>query len=284
MIFITIKEVFSLKDEALKNSVNGKMPCNGWIKPKICVLDMNESPDQLSKNDIDYLKNWINSEYLEDRKLIEMRETFVEDSMLDLLNFLEPSFADRMNQWILDMESHPCPQTFQDIKPPWKLSQPVHKHRYLYMDGDEMTNDTPYALLLNHLWNHSAFHRWLRIWTTLTPRSVFAIGRRFRPGMDYTLATPYSLKQPILNLTLCLTPLGSWGNGEKGGYEVYMEEDKDADSSVYRVLDDPILISHLPTWNTLHVVLRDQGVLRFVKYVSKEVKASRWDFVADIHV
>ena len=37
-------------------------------------------------------------------------------------------------------------------------------------------------------------------------------------------------------------------------------------------------------WNTLSIVLRDQGVLKFVKYVSKSAKGDRWDVVGSWRV
>ncbi|KTW28326.1 oxidative DNA demethylase [Pneumocystis jirovecii RU7] len=252
------------------------------IKPIICTFDLDKLTGKLSEDDLFYLKKWINPEYLEHSKMVQLKEAFMEHSMVDLSNFLEPGFAGRVKQWIFDLENAECPQMLQDVETPWKMAKPMHKHRYLYIDCDATASDTPFGLLLHDLLIHPSFYRWLSIWTTLIPHSVFALGRRFRPGMDYTLATPYTLEQPMLNLTLSLTPLGHWGNGEKGGYEVYMEEDKDADASVYRASDDSVLVSHLPTWNTFHIVLRDQGVLRFVKYISKSVCASRWDLVADI--
>ncbi|KAG4305042.1 hypothetical protein PORY_001717 [Pneumocystis oryctolagi] len=246
------------------------------IKPMICTFNLNKI-----SNDLDCLRKWISPEYLEHEKMLELKEMFIKHSMIDLSNFLEPGLAGLIKQWILDQESFQCPQTQQDVVFPWKTAQPMHKHRYLYIDCNSTNYNTPFTLLQD-LFSHSSFYQWLHMWTTLTPRSIFTLVRRFRPGMDYTLATPYTSERPMLNITLSLTPLGHWGHGEKGGYEVYMEEDKDADAAVYRTSDDPVLVSHLPTWNTLHVVLRDQGVLRFVKYISKSVCASRWDFIADI--
>ncbi|KAK5724928.1 putative component of NuA3 histone acetyltransferase complex [Elasticomyces elasticus] len=42
--------------------------------------------------------------------------------------------------------------------------------------------------------------------------------------------------------------------------------------------DDGILFSNPAGWNTMSIVLRDQGTMRFVKYVSKAAKGDRWDF------
>ncbi|KAF6002615.1 2-oxoglutarate and iron-dependent oxygenase domain containing 1 [Cyanidiococcus yangmingshanensis] len=74
-----------------------------------------------------------------------------------------------------------------------------------------------------------------------------------------------------------------WQSGEYGGYECYMDTgDGDDDPSVYRDVDDTSTHSnHLlnlpPISNTLNLVLRDHGVLRFVKYISASAPSSRVD-------
>lgn len=114
----------------------------------------------------------------------------------------------------------------------------------------------------------------------------------------------------ILEGTLCLTPTDGWESGKVGGYELYMidetysedgeEEDDDdeektkeeitdenfkrlekdvEDTTVYRddQNHDTVLINKPADWNSFNLVLRDAGVLEFVKYVSFHAKSSRWD-------
>jgi Rps23 Pro-64 3,4-dihydroxylase Tpa1-like proline 4-hydroxylase len=103
-----------------------------------------------------------------------------------------------------------------------------------------------------------------------------------------------------------------------GGYEVYMvgddEDDEDeadetdvaaqgpsshtgagprkktkADPAVYKASagdeeDDGVLFTNPASWNTLSIVLRDKGLLRFVKYVSASAKGSRWDVLGNFTV
>jgi len=57
--------------------------------------------------------------------------------------------------------------------------------------------------------------------------------------------------------------------------------DEEEDPAVYRSARDEndsgtLLVSN-PGFNRLQIVLRDQGVLSFVKYVSAEARGSRWD-------
>jgi prolyl 3-hydroxylase /prolyl 3,4-dihydroxylase len=106
-----------------------------------------------------------------------------------------------------------------------------------------------------------------------------------------------SRRNPVPN------PTEAEGEFSVGGYEVYMTGDDDeegvglameasntgagqrrkADPAVYQdrtdIGDEAILISMPASWNTMTVVLRDQGLLRFVKYVSKSANGDKWDIV-----
>lgn len=61
-----------------------------------------------------------------------------------------------------------------------------------------------------------------------------------------------------------------------------------ADPAIYQAAqddeDDGILFSNPANWNTLSIVLRDRGVLKFVKYVSQKAKGDRFDFTGAVEV
>ena len=61
-----------------------------------------------------------------------------------------------------------------------------------------------------------------------------------------------------------------------------------ADPAVYKSAaddeDDGILVSNAAGWNTLNIVLRDKGTLRFVKYVSQSAPGDRYDFAGSVEV
>ena len=98
-----------------------------------------------------------------------------------------------------------------------------------------------------------------------------------------------------------------WNSGEVGGFECYVEaedeaekdDDDDDDDAVYQranvdgdvspdqAEDDEkggTLVSVQASFNTLSLVVRDQGVMRFVKYVSASAPGSRWDITAEYRV
>ncbi|KAI9838607.1 MAG: hypothetical protein M1819_004921 [Sarea resinae] len=104
-------------------------------------------------------------------------------------------------------------------------------------------------------------------------------------------------------------PSSSTPTGGPGGYEVYMASDPDDnddnggkpnasgkdnttnDPAVYRSAnpddeddDDGVLFSMPPAWNTMSVVLRDAGVMKFVKYVGRAAQGDRWDLTGEFGV
>lgn len=86
--------------------------------------------------------------------------------------------------------------------------------------------------------------------------------------------------------------------GEVGGYVTYMAGDDDDEDDSKMKLDPAIyqadgenddgsgatLFSMPAGWNKLGIVLRDKGVLRFVKYVSARAKGDRWDICGEYDV
>ncbi|SCV01588.1 LAMI_0G12420g1_1 [Lachancea mirantina] len=161
---------------------------------------------------------------------------------------------------------------------------------------DPSANETECKLIdVVEFLQSSIFKKYLALVTLLCPLSEQIMIRRFRPGKDFTLATQINKSELLKNVegyvdavlegSLCLTPTDGWGSGEVGGYELYMDNqddnaDKDVeDAAVYKTDDtgDSVLINKPPQWNSFNLVLRDESVLQFIKYVSWAAKSSRWD-------
>jgi hypothetical protein len=71
-----------------------------------------------------------------------------------------------------------------------------------------------------------------------------------------------------------------WVDGEIGGYTSYMTSHQETNAAVYSAShdNDDVLLTLPNSCNQLVVVLRDQCVLHFVKYISAMAPGSRWDF------
>ena len=71
------------------------------------------------------------------------------------------------------------------------------------------------------------------------------------------------------------------GNGSAGSSnendEVEMEDSDEDD-------EDATLLTSQPGFNRLLLVLRDEGVMKFVKYVSAAAEGSRWDVCGEYEV
>jgi hypothetical protein len=68
------------------------------------------------------------------------------------------------------------------------------------------------------------------------------------------------------------------GNGSHGNSDVDIEGSDEEDD------DDGTLLTVQPGFNRLLLVLRDEGVMRFVKYVSAAAEGSRWDVCGEFDI
>ena len=184
--------------------------------------------------------------------------------------------------------------------------------------------ESPVKELLDVLLPSRPFRHWLQVATGCTIESQEILARRFRPGQDYTLASSHEGKTQLeLSIGITPTSgwgsgeeggdgeaartrangksrkksKGKSAAGERGGsepgddvggQEVYMAaaDDADEDAAIYKSAtdDDGILFFQGAAWNCLSIVLRDNGVLKFVKYVSRKAKGDRWDVTGTYEV
>lgn len=128
------------------------------------------------------------------------------------------------------------------------------------------------------------FQKWLALATQCTIHGYTLLGRRFHKGLDYSVATDHD-GEPILEISLGLTPTAGWGGNNKAeeanesekqkeeepkeddvrGYEVYMAGDDEEDNGNAEC--DNVLLMMLASWNKMSIVLRDSGVSKFVKHI-----------------
>jgi hypothetical protein len=252
----------------------------------------------------------------------------------------------------------------------WELVGPASKHRYATLAGASKATPALTAVV-NELLPSEAFRAWLSVVASLMPTAHRAEARRFRRGLDYTLANGEGRAGDVrLDAWLGLSWWANVQPGsdeeetlfEHGGWECYLpapEEDEDPEtyqsaharraaerekegeagaeetadakaeaeaetvaepsadtsadpkpSAAERAKDVSIsmggvelefdpdqfsdgdfdsdsedagdedegpLITMPVGWNKMLLVLRDPGVMRFVKYLSAGAPGSRWD-------
>ncbi|KNZ44242.1 uncharacterized protein VP01_937g2 [Puccinia sorghi] len=312
---------FKIKEEGEKklkslgaslDQLKGKSSDNSlWVD--IELQSAVQSCSSLTASDLDYLGQFIDRSFLQLADVSKLKARFVRDSHLSLMGFLSYEFSSQVKQAILvneaeDLlaltknppESSLYPIQFHGPKfelglqdDSWELVGPPHKHRYLTPSNKiSATSNNPAKqglLDLKALFQSSPFLKWLQLITTCIATSHHVTPRRFRPGLDYTLAT--SNEQPLLELLLSLTPSLGWEDGEVGGWDCYMasSDEDQSDPAVYKAAsssaaaqdeDDSTLLTIHPAWNKLDLVLRDPQVLTFTKYVSYKSPQSKWDIKA----
>ncbi|KAM9934654.1 hypothetical protein OXX80_005758 [Metschnikowia pulcherrima] len=229
-------------------------------REEIKVYESFDSNTFLSSSDLAYLSKYINPTYLTQASLRVLRNTFLEESVVDINGFLNDEYAEALRKQLRATElDKKAPQTADEIHFPWKCAVPPHKQRFMYIDGksefalqedaidmvnhtgpQELPNfelakrisqDTSEKMVLEvvQFMKSMAFRKWLVFVTDVVPTSDQLLARRFRPGHDFILATTTEKElarqgelNVLLEATLGLTPTAANPNNwESGEYGGY---------------------------------------------------------------
>ena len=291
------------------------------------VSEAENGMPSLLAEDKKFLSQYIDDTYLSDKSIKEIRECFEAESSVQLRHFLNESWEKRLKKATEDEDKEtglgrgkPSLTYDAGVSAHWKAVGPAHKQRFLEYGGQESSGEgTSAGSLMLHckqsLLQSPAFGRWLELVTSLgMPSGYRGRVRRFRPGLDYTVAHYGILTQTsVLDATLCFAA-GSgkqlmydevgdavdededdavWDSGDAGGFECYIAaDDEDGNGKAaaasaadeYNEDDDTELLSVSASNNTLSLVYRDPGTMRFVKYVGSGAPSSRWDISLEYEV
>jgi Rps23 Pro-64 3,4-dihydroxylase Tpa1-like proline 4-hydroxylase len=266
----------------------------------------------LCSTDIALLREWINPVYLDasDAAIGKIHKCIQDDGSVQLHNFLCEEKAKEIGVAIVAADSEDAlgngkvPKYTAGFGNGWNAVGPCHKQRYMQYaptveTAPSSTNPSATAgellyKIKTELFASPSFARLLHRVTDFTLTHYRAEARRFRPGLDYTVAHYGCLTQdPRLDAVLCFVADGAegaseaWESGEMGGYEAYLlaDEDEEKPAEVYRgpTDDESGVLNVSPAFNCLSLVLRDEGLMRFVKYLSAQAPGSRWD-VSGVYV
>lgn len=172
-----------------------------------------------------FLTEFLNPVYLQPRTMQALAARFVEESSLELHSFLNNPLAEALQSRLRDLDTQDglgenragcIPPHTSGTMDGWKIKGPPHKWRYCVLRPHLAPNEavTPrYASstdqimrsLQEELFASPAFRAWLAIVSRLMPMRYAVEARRFRPGLDYTLATSEE-KEARLDVVLGLTP------------------------------------------------------------------------------
>lgn len=282
----------------------------------------------VSIEDSKFLGEYINKAYLSKESLKEIRMRFEDDSSVKLRHFLNYEWSSKIKAAFTRQDKrdslgddNPSLDYHVGINEKWKPVGPAHKQRFLqYEEGigsdlskkgtSEDVVDVGEYLdhLKQNLFQSAEFGRWLGWLSSLgVPLGYRGRIRRFRPGLDYTVAHYGILTtNAVLDATLCFCGgdgnqcsfdeetnelVGSdddaiWESGDVGGFECYIAADDDDQGAEaeYDEEDDTQLLSVSASFNTLSLVYRDPGTMKFVKYVGSCAPSSRWDIALEYNV
>ena len=263
----------------------------------------------LSEKDVEYLSQWINPMYLTGKGMPKIQAKFEEDGSIQLLNFLKTEKAELIREAMVQADEEDkvghgiMPDYTSGAGDGWAVKGPAHMQRYMEYSNKDSSNGMTSSIhssgkkrmgeMLKEVYDEvistRPFCNLIRRFTTLTMLGCQGEVRRFRPGLDYTVAHYGGLtKDPRMDVVLCFVNDQSgddcWGDGECGGFEAYLlaDEEEDGPAEVYRQVhdDDTGVLNVSPQFNSLNIVLRDEGLMRFVKYLSSSAPGSRWDISA----
>ncbi|KAM0791907.1 hypothetical protein ACM66B_004161 [Microbotryomycetes sp. NB124-2] len=307
-----------------------------------------------SPADIRDLERYINPIYFTEPIISQLRPRFVEESQILLANFLQPDLAkelerliraeddkmelNRRSQFVGGRMSNLIPSHDQGAtETGWKLVGPPHIQRFCTLSSSSSSSsssstttstrqDRLVQLLqqVEQVMQTQAFRNLLSSLTNLLCVGYTTNVRRFRPGLDYTLARGEPLASSAaedegedlegqggeakLDVGLGLTPRpiddrddDLWETGEVGGWDLWLVGEDGGDEATYsggkkqqqqqsqengdaeeeEDDEDGPLLAFRPDWNQLSLVLRDAGVMKFVKYLSARAPGSRWDVAGE---
>ncbi|TFK28940.1 nuclear protein [Coprinopsis marcescibilis] len=322
-------------------------------------------PEKLSDDHVAFLSEFLNPVYLQSRTMKALANRFVEESSLELHSFLSNEISENLETRLRNLDlrdglgedrAGKIPPHNAGAEDGWAVRGPPHKWRYCHLkarkEGAPVQAVAPRAAnpsadammrsLQEELFSSPAFRAWLSLVTRLIPMRHSVEARRFRPGLDYSLATSED-SEARLDVVLGLTPRirdpdsdeestgyyrqqpasRGWQSAEWGGWECYMApHNEEDDPAVYRSSvhkkakptnghsnghtnghsngdvdedeesmgseeedeEDSTLLTVQPGFNRLLLVLRDERVMRFVKYVSAAAEGSRWDVCGEYEV
>jgi hypothetical protein len=183
--------------------------------------------EDLSQEHLSLLSEFINPVYLQPRLIRNLTHRFSQQGSLELHSFLNGVLAAKLKKALLEADFRDgigdparqgrVPAHTAGVNEHWELKGPPSRHRYLtpkpqpestiehVFPRSELTSPVQIIRgVSEELFKSDAFRAWLLMVTTYLPVSYDVEARRFRPGLDYTLAT--SDKDTRLDVVLGMTP------------------------------------------------------------------------------
>ena len=298
----SVQEVFSVSvrrisiqgwfhtNEPIQNRENATLASLTCMAPSVSTPLIGNEEAILNNDDATLLASWINPQYLTKSAIDALA---AQSSCVLLQDFLLPSrygplarlmeACDGMN----DFEGQwQCPDYSDGVGGGWQITGPPFKQRFCILDPNHPSDCSSKLGALSSMLQElrsmfisKAFATWMRQVTGSDSSHVGeAAVRRFRPGLDYTVAD-HSQHGAVVSTWCSVIDSPLWEAGDVGGHEIFSPyEDASTARSAAEVYDsnNEDVLSISPRANCFSIVAVP-NLLEFVQYVSAGAPSSRFD-------
>ena len=209
------------------------------------------------------LEDMLNPDYLGKGAMDNICNVFLDQSSIELQKFLKPTVYDALVKELEAVgqnEGQGTESTLWDEK-----MGPSHVRSYRRVSSQNQDSIPAVLKQVQTLFGSALFESYLKKITNLSFLAVNTELRMFKKG-DYTLLHDHALEKDGLDITFSFPSLGA-GQAE-------WSEDWGAGATHY-VAEKSNLLTLYPRANTLTIVLRDEGTLRFIRYLNSRVGEAR---------
>lgn len=209
------------------------------------------------------LEDMLNPDYLGKGAVDNICKVFLDQSSIELQKFLKPTVYDALVKELAAFGPSEGQGTESSL---WDEKMgPSHVRSYSRVSSQNQDGIPTVLKQVQTLFGSALFESYLKKITNLSFLAVNTELRMFKKG-DYTLLHDHALEKDGLDVTFSFPSLGA-GQAEWG-------EDWGAGATHY-VADKSNLLTLYPRANTLTIVLRDEGTLRFIRYLNSRVGEAR---------
>jgi Rps23 Pro-64 3,4-dihydroxylase Tpa1-like proline 4-hydroxylase len=305
----------------------------------------------LCVDDISYLATFVNRSYLSANILDQLREVFADQGSLLLHSFLNSDINEKIQNllWSIE-EQYRSSVDYTNYKTGigggWSVVGPSLKRRHLVynstsgrrsltdllgdIDGcaglDSQSKEMLFGDIMDsikeEIFLSAPFLRLMKLISDQAVIAEYSEVRRFRPGLDYTIAHMGLLShESHLDVSLTFVDCSGdskkgkskkskvdevssrasadyWSSGEPGGFLSYVKSDGAIDSEniidveaseVFKSIadteeDDENLQNVHPAFGALSVKLRNPREMSFTKYINSFAVGSRWDILTEFQL
>ncbi|KAF9438967.1 hypothetical protein BGZ76_002260 [Entomortierella beljakovae] len=249
--------------EVLSRDKN-RISISGWfhgpLQTKLVSKIMPFSPFQEQKEAS--LEALLNPDYLTEPSIQNIYSVFSDQSSIELQKFLKPDVYESLLRELTAMGDEEGVKTDQPL---WDEKMgPSHVRSYRRVSDHNQGQVPPTLARVQQLFQSKIFEEYLTKIAGLTFLSLSTELRMFKKG-DYTLLHDHALEKNGLDVVFSFPVLPD--SQQQNVMSVESDKNRGAGATHY-VADKSNLLTLYPKHNTLTMVLRDEGTLRFVRYIT----------------